>query len=164
MKTLPEAAPAPAGIRARLALGLASAMALLPGAIGASEAGAATVTLRGHTSQGFPMSARLVDGRLDRLHFRWRARCGHDTVYRAFTTWFDGDDHAIEQDGKTFSDSGTVRNRKPNRLTIVRRERIAGSFDGTRAITGTHRTTVRIRKRGRLRLTCRSSIRFTAER
>ena len=140
-------------------------LAALAFAVAADAAGGGTVTLRGKTSQGLPMSARLVDGRLDRLHFRWRARCRPRAVFRAYTTWLDGDDHVIEQDGQTFSDSGTVRNRKPRlHMSVVRRERIAGSFDGTDSITGTHKTTVRVRKRGRLAYVCKSSIRFKASR
>jgi hypothetical protein len=129
----------------------------------AGAAHAETVKLRGRTSQGFTVTARLVDGRLDRVHFRWRARCGKGQVYRAYTTWLDGDDHVIEQDGRTFSDSGTVRhNLRRQRMRVVRRERIAGRFRAGPRLTGTHRTTVRVRRGGRPYVTCRSSIRWTA--
>jgi hypothetical protein len=146
----------------RLALAIS---VFLLAAAPAAEATAAAVKLRGGTSQGFPFAAQFVDGRLDRLHFRWRARCNRDAVFRAYTTWLDGPERVIEQDGETFSDSGTVRNRKPRqRMTIVRRERIAGTIDGTRSIKGKHVTTVRVRQRGRLVYTCRSSVRFSATR
>lgn len=139
-------------------------VALVLSALFVTDALAATFKLHGHTSQGLAMSATLVNGRLDRLHFRWRAHCGNGSVYRAFTTWRDGDEHVIEQDGKTFSDSGTVRDRQAHHIVLVRHERIAGSFRGTRAIRGTHKTTIRVRRRGKLLDTCRSSIRFNARR
>ena len=124
------------------------------------------VTLRGKTSQGFPFSARIRDGRLTRLHFRWRARCRPRAVFRAYTTWLDGTERVIEQDGSKFSDSGTVRSRDRKRhQRTVRRERISGTFSGDMAsLRGTHTASIRVRTRGGPTYRCHSSIRFSARR
>ena len=142
----------------RLAVSLVVAVCVL-----AAPATASAVSYSGKTSQGYKMRMRTAaNGAVDPVVIKWRADCrrpGYRIV--SITNWRNRPANPIERNGNTFGDSGR-RTVREGSVVLIFDEVLTGRFRANGRVTGTHKASVRVQRRGRTIDRCGVRVRWSA--
>jgi len=161
--------PAPAGCN--LALRVTRPLTVLAALAGCGVlfAGAAQAkpldgTYRGKTSQDRKTVAKVKDGLLQSVSFRWVGHCrAKGYVWGPMkTTWTNAPNGPIEQHGNRFTDEGKIVWRAHGERAVLR-SHLAGRISGDR-ITGVQSVKIRVTKSSHGRDYCTSKVRWSAKR